>query len=86
MQEWGDDEISTWRTFRSVLFLHSHTGKLNRLKYILGVLAQNCDSYLDEIQSRLRRNCETNVSLSTIWRALNRAGYSLKKVLEFYYD
>lgn len=45
-----------------------------------GVLARNCDTYFDELQAGLENECGAMVSLMSIWRAINRSGYSLKKV------
>jgi transposase len=51
------------------------------LEYIWGRLEQSCDLYLDELQAGLaRQRGVEKVSLSTIWRALDREGYTLKKV------
>jgi hypothetical protein len=51
------------------------------LAYIRGRLEQSCDMYLDELQAGLMQQRSTRkVSLSTIWRALDREGYTLKRV------
>lgn len=44
------------------------------------MLARNADGYLDELQALLRDERGKEVSRSTIWRAMNRAGISWKKV------
>jgi transposase len=53
---------------------------LPRSQYLRGRLARNCDTYLDELQSGLELNCGVAVSLSSVWRALDRSGFTLKKV------
>lgn len=45
-----------------------------------GVLARNCDVYLDELQAGLENDCGASVSLMSVWQAIHRSGYSLKKV------
>ncbi|KAF9514733.1 hypothetical protein BS47DRAFT_1294776, partial [Hydnum rufescens UP504] len=47
--------------------------------YILGCIDHRPDIYLDQIQEGLRTMCGVDVSLSTIWRALHRCGFSMKK-------
>jgi hypothetical protein len=50
------------------------------LQYIQGALDKSCDAYLDELQESLREACGVDTSTTTIWRALKRSGYSMKKV------
>ncbi|KAA1479855.1 hypothetical protein DENSPDRAFT_741025, partial [Dentipellis sp. KUC8613] len=38
------------------------------------------DIYLDEMQATLERRCHTEVSMASIWRALRRSGYTMKRV------
>jgi hypothetical protein len=38
------------------------------------------DLYIDELQEMLAATCRANVSRSTVWRALSRGGFTLKKV------
>jgi hypothetical protein len=47
---------------------------------VQGVLARNCDTYLDKLQAGLENDCEASVSIMSVWRAIHRSGYSLKKV------
>lgn len=44
-----------------------------------GVLACNCNTYLDKIQDGLENDCGARVSLMSIWQAIHHSGYSLKK-------
>jgi hypothetical protein len=50
------------------------------LQYIQGALDKSCDAYLDELQESLQEACGVDASTTTIWRALKRSGYSMKKV------
>jgi hypothetical protein len=50
------------------------------LQYIQGALDKSCDAYLDELQEGLREACGVDASTTTIWRALKRSRYSMKKV------
>jgi transposase len=56
------------------------------LQFLQGSLDHSCDKYLDELQLGLQETCGRVVSQSTIWRALRRSGYRMKKVrgLELY--
>ncbi|KAJ7347840.1 hypothetical protein DFH08DRAFT_699101 [Mycena albidolilacea] len=49
--------------------------------YLHGCLDQSCDKYLEDLQVGLEETCGRAVSLSTIWRALKRSGYTMVKVL-----
>ncbi|KAJ7266435.1 Homeodomain-like protein [Mycena haematopus] len=48
--------------------------------FLQGTLDHSCDKYLDELQLSLQETCGRIVSQSTIWRALKRSGYTMKKV------
>ncbi|KAJ6462459.1 Homeodomain-like protein [Mycena sanguinolenta] len=48
--------------------------------YLHGCLDQSCDKYLEELQLGLAETCGRWVSLSTVWRALKRSGYTMVKV------
>ncbi|KAJ7840138.1 Homeodomain-like protein [Mycena leptocephala] len=48
--------------------------------YLHGSLERSCDHYLEELQLGLAETCGRAVSLSTIWRALKRSGYTMVKV------
>ncbi|KLO04146.1 hypothetical protein SCHPADRAFT_797458, partial [Schizopora paradoxa] len=39
-----------------------------------------CDAYLDELRKELEAVSGTKVSDSTVWRALQRSGYTMKKL------
>lgn len=56
---------------------------LRRIQYIFGVINRTPDVYLDELQEMLDVNCEQEVSRATIWRALTRQGFTMKKVCSF---
>ncbi|KAJ7189220.1 Homeodomain-like protein [Mycena filopes] len=47
--------------------------------YLQGCLDVSCDRYLDELQLGLEETCGRTVSQSTVWRALKRSGYTMKK-------
>lgn len=49
-------------------------------QFIQGAVNKNCDTYLDELQESLQDTCAVEASLPTIWRALKRSGYTMKKV------
>ncbi|KAJ7757735.1 hypothetical protein DFH07DRAFT_742009, partial [Mycena maculata] len=49
-------------------------------QYLQGCLDLSCDKYLDELQLGLQETCGRVVSQSTIWCALKRSGYTMKKV------
>lgn len=38
------------------------------------------DMYLRELRTELKNTCGVEVSLATVWRALRRGGYTMKKV------
>jgi hypothetical protein len=46
----------------------------------LGTARQTPDIYLDELRETLSTHCGVNVSESTVWRTLRRAGFTMKKV------
>ncbi|KAF7337735.1 DDE family endonuclease [Mycena sanguinolenta] len=48
--------------------------------FLHGCLDLSCDQYLDELQQTLAETCGRYVSLSTIWRALKRSGYTMMKL------
>jgi hypothetical protein len=50
---------------------------------LLGLLQFRRDFYLEELQVHLREFRDVDVSLSTIWRALQNAGLTWKKVAIF---
>jgi hypothetical protein len=49
-------------------------------QYLVGIILQKPDTYLDELQQILRQQIGVDVSQPTIWRALDRRGYTMKKV------
>jgi hypothetical protein len=53
---------------------------LPSLQFIQGTVNKNCDVYLDELKESMHSTCGVDASLSTIWRALKRSGYTMKKV------
>jgi len=48
--------------------------------FIQGTISKTCDTYLDELQETLRDSCGVDASAQTIWRALKRSGFSMKKL------
>ncbi|KDQ15261.1 hypothetical protein BOTBODRAFT_90220, partial [Botryobasidium botryosum FD-172 SS1] len=48
--------------------------------YLRQVIAQTPDVYLDELRESLYETYGKHVSDSTIWRALKKAGFTMKKV------
>ncbi|KAK7064443.1 Homeodomain-like protein [Favolaschia claudopus] len=50
------------------------------IAFLHGSLDQSCDKYLEELQLGLEETCGRSVSLSTIWRALKRSGYTMVKI------
>ncbi|KAH7923726.1 hypothetical protein BV22DRAFT_1014843, partial [Leucogyrophana mollusca] len=48
--------------------------------FLLGTVQNTPDLYLDELQEMLAVSCGVEVSRSTVWRTLQRAGFSMKKV------
>ena len=44
------------------------------------------DSYLDELQEALAMSSGVQVSRSTVWRTLRRAGFTMKKVIMLLYQ
>ncbi len=51
------------------------------LQFLHGTVSRNSDIYLDELQEDLWQICGVLVSKSSIWRALRRSGYTMKKVM-----
>lgn len=54
------------------------------LQYLKSCIARSADSYLDELRDQLEDMCHMNVSVSTIWRALRREGFMMKRVSQCY--
>jgi hypothetical protein len=52
------------------------------LQFLHSCIARNCDVYLDELQQNLLDTCGVNVSIASIWRALQHSGYTFKTVSE----
>lgn len=50
------------------------------LQFILGLVHNGCDIFLDKIQHKLLEEYGLGMSLSGIWRSLHHLGYSMKKV------
>ena len=51
---------------------------IHPLQFLHGSLSCNNDTYLDELQEQLVQICGRSVSKSTIRRALQRSGYTMK--------
>ncbi|KAF8067598.1 hypothetical protein FPV67DRAFT_1416013 [Lyophyllum atratum] len=50
------------------------------IHFLQGTVQHSPDIYLDELQVLLERRRGVIASISSIWRALKRSGYSMKKV------
>lgn len=50
-----------------------------KLRQLSALVAELPDSTLDELRDGLRRRCRVQVSLNTLWRALQQLGLTLKK-------
>src|SRR6266481_7410007 len=51
------------------------------LQFLHGAVSHNSDVYLNELQEDLWQICGVSVSKSSICRALQRSGYTVKKVM-----
>lgn len=49
-------------------------------QFLLGTIRRSPDLYLDELQEMMAVSCGIDVSRSTVWRTLRRAGFTMKKV------
>ena len=56
-----------------------HTNSYS-VQFLHSMLDKRCDLYLSELQSSLLEMCGISVSQSTVWKALQRSGYTMKKV------
>ena len=54
------------------------------LQYLKCCISRSADAYLDELKEHLEDMCHVRVSLSTIWRALRREGFTMKRVRQHY--
>ncbi|KAH7902893.1 Homeodomain-like protein [Hygrophoropsis aurantiaca] len=70
-----------------------HAGALQGLKkkltthdirFLRGTVRHTADLYLDELRDLLEERCGTKVHESTVWRALRRSGFTIKKVSSGY--
>ncbi|KIK22959.1 hypothetical protein PISMIDRAFT_44283, partial [Pisolithus microcarpus 441] len=50
------------------------------VQFLLGTIQKAPGLYLDELQEMLVQSCGVEVSHTTIWRSLQRAGFTMKKV------
>jgi hypothetical protein len=50
------------------------------VQYIEACISHSPDAYLDELLTQLEEACGVKVHESTVWRALKRRGFTLKKV------
>jgi transposase len=53
---------------------------LFHIQFVDAVLEHSPDAYLDEIQKELNEACGVQVHIFTVWRALKKRGFTLKKV------
>lgn len=51
-----------------------------KLQCLFGIIDRTPDLYLDELIEVLFNECGKVVSKSTVWRALQRGGFTMKKV------
>lgn len=84
------------RQITRILSLHRKTGQVVTLQtelrgrpreltvtdvqFLHTRLDDECDIYLDELRGGLEEICGVSVSLPTVWRALQRSGYTMKKL------
>lgn len=50
------------------------------VEFLLGTIQKAPDLYLDELQEMLAQSCGVEVSCATVWRTLQRAGFTMKKI------
>ena len=50
------------------------------VQFLEGMIRLKPDAYLDELKDTIRQRTGKTVSLATTWRALTRAGFTMKKV------
>jgi len=50
------------------------------VEFLLGTVQKTPDLYLDELREILAQNCGVHVSLSSVWRTLRSAGFTMKKI------
>jgi hypothetical protein len=50
------------------------------MQVLFAMVEDTPDMYLEELRVQLQSHCGIQVSMSTIWRALTRGGYTMKKV------
>ncbi|KAH7917786.1 hypothetical protein BV22DRAFT_985652, partial [Leucogyrophana mollusca] len=50
------------------------------VRFLQGTIRHSPDLYLDELREVLEERCGVEVSEPTIWRALRRSSFTLKKV------
>ncbi|KAF9006819.1 hypothetical protein BDZ89DRAFT_1048643 [Hymenopellis radicata] len=80
--------ISRWRkTGKVVTEIHFETRGRHRqltaeeVSFIHGkVLRGEENSYLDELKDEMEAICGWEISMATVWRTLQRGGFTLKKV------
>ena len=70
---------------RILLMFWSYSKGVSILQYLRSCIARSADSYLDELQNQLEDMCRMKVSLPTIWRALRREGFTMKRVRQLYF-
>ncbi|KAG1816021.1 uncharacterized protein BJ212DRAFT_1481085 [Suillus subaureus] len=62
---------------------HRHHLTSEDVAFLHGSLDKTCDSYLNELKVGLEEICGVSVSIPTVWCALQRSRYSMKKVYPF---
>jgi len=56
------------------LFIH-----VQRVQFLRGLVRHSPDAYLDEMQELLETRRGVDVGKATVWRALVRSGFTMKK-------
>ena len=72
----SEEDIKVCLSYHAVFTAPNHFTP----KHLYGTLSSMPDVYLDELQQELKEKHGVSVATSTIWRALVRGGYSMKKV------
>lgn len=65
-------------------FFSGHAQGVSFSQYLRSCIEHSADYYLDELQTQLEEMCHVKVSMHTIWRALRRQGFTMKRVRRCY--
>lgn len=72
-----DEDIQVWKQIFITTILD--VADLS-WQHLFDTLSSTPDLYLDELQLELQETCGVSVSIPTVWRALVKGGYTMKKV------